>query len=637
MLRFEPVCGISVIVAPQGDADAAEMLRRMHAPIRHRGPDGEGLLVWDGRNDPTRVGSPDALPDRPLSVGMAFRRLKIVDLSERASQPMRSAQSPTWLVFNGEIYNYRPLRDELRAAGHRFNTESDSEVILAAYEEWGTECFRRLDGMWAIVLLDIPKRRVVVSRDRLAIKPLYWSIDDNRLLLASEIRQIVNATGKADANHSLVGRYLRSRRMPVFDETFFSGVRSVPAATWFEVPIDEPLTAPAPMRYWSLTKTEVPSTYSRAREVFDDLMRRTVATHRQGDVRIGSLLSGGLDSGVLATLLADANSETLPVFSFGFRERAPEYCELGYVDAVVKTRRNIEPHETTLTSSWLAANASRAIATLEEPPLALPAIAQYRVFESCREHDVTVVFDGEGSDEILGGYWPNQRALLVDQLRARKVGRFARELLTISRRQEQSLPRVFYDFFGAPFMRRATTRDYDWLREEMRMPSERIDRSRDPSLLNRTLHDATFNGNVKIVLGYTDKNAMAHSVEARVPYMDHHVVELAFSLPGEFKAGNGDRKRILRDLGRTLLPAQVTERKDRMGFNTPDHLLMAGEFGEVIRRTITDDSFASLPLFHRPALTRFIDDHFAGRNADIRAIWRLYALAAWIDEFSVRF
>ena len=631
------MCGISVICSASRSARVSQLLRSMHAPIAHRGPDGEGGLLFDGQ-EARRFETVDAMPALEASAGFAFRRLKIVDLSARAAQPMQSLGSGNWIVFNGEIYNYRKLREQLEAAGHRFASESDTEVILAAYDEWGTDCFQRLEGMWAIVILDVARRMLIASRDRLGIKPLYWSISDGMLLLASEIRQILAVTQRSEANVPLVMRYLRGNRLPCYDETFFAGIRSVPAGSWFQVPVGMPIATPEFHSFWSLRRIVAPQVngdasarYTLARTEFATLLQNTIESHRHADVRVGSLLSGGLDSGVIASILSQTAGEEVPTFSFGFRDRAPGWCELPFVDAIVQANRRLLPHETSFDADWLAANAARVIRALEEPPLALPALAQFRTFELCRAYDTTVVLDGEGSDEILAGYVPYQRALLVDFAMRRRPLQFAAELRAIARRQDRTAPGILYDFFVAPSLRRLRAKSPAWLAAPPAATREAVDKSDDSSLVNRMLYDATRWGNVKIVLSYTDKNAMAHSVEARVPFMDHRVVEYAFSLPAEFKAGHGDRKRVLRDLGRSLLPPAVTERKDRMGFATPDHLLMSGRFDDVVRATISDDSFLSLPLFDRGEIRRFV----SSPDADPRTRWRLYALATWRKEFNV--
>src|SRR3954447_15177296 len=231
------MCGISVLLDPIASPRSVARLLAMHGVIRHRGPDGEGFLLCDDQGSVTHVTRPDALNGATAvpRVGFAFRRLKICDLSTAADQPMGSADGKTWVVFNGEIYNFRELRRELEARGHTFRTSGDTEVVLAAFEEWGERCFEHLDGMWAIVILDLNRNRLVVSRDRFGIKPLYWMIDQSgALLLASEIKQLLGATEgeRLRSNRPLIMAFLRGVRYPTLEETFFQGVRSVPPASW---------------------------------------------------------------------------------------------------------------------------------------------------------------------------------------------------------------------------------------------------------------------------------------------------------------------------------------------------------------------------------------------------------------------
>src|SRR5262245_27499524 len=227
------MCGISAIIDPTGSPGLISRLFAMHAVIRHRGPDGESFLVVDDRGSTTRSETPDQLRAAATPrVGLAFRRLKICDLSEAAAQPMASSDGQTWIAFNGEIYNFRELRSELKAKGRYFRTTGDTEVALAAYEQWGTKCFDRLDGMWAIAILDLHRKRLVVSRDRFGIKPLFWKFESGRtLLLASEIKQLLaaSATGPR-SNRPLISMFLRGHRYPMLEETFFEGIRAVPPA-----------------------------------------------------------------------------------------------------------------------------------------------------------------------------------------------------------------------------------------------------------------------------------------------------------------------------------------------------------------------------------------------------------------------
>jgi asparagine synthase (glutamine-hydrolysing) len=642
------MCGISVLLDRSAGPGGWESLLRMHAPIRHRGPDGEGFLVLDPAGRAHRFSSAQAgSPPAAVLAGLAFRRLKILDLTEAAAQPMGSPDGALWIVFNGEIYNFRELRRELEARGRVFRSTGDTEVALAAFEAWGEACLGRLEGMWAMVVLDLRRRRLVGSRDRFGIKPLYWTARGPRLLLASEIKQVLAAADERPrANRALVGRYLRGVRLPCLDETYFDGVRPVPPATWFEVPLDGgPVEAPAFRRYWDLADhycpdpDRPPQAYGDALARFRTVLADAVASHDVADVTVGSLLSGGLDSSTLVGLqsgISAARGRDLPTFSFGFPDAAPELDELRYVDAVLE-RYPLPSHRTSFDSRWVAAQAPAVVRALEEPPLSLAALAQYRVFQLCRENGATVVLDGQGADEIFAGYGYHQRALLADRLRKGRVRDFLRELRALERAHSVSALSVAADLVVRPAVRRLAGQDgvvspgygADGPRAEMQEALH--DRGRDASLVNRRLHYDVRWGNAKVVLDYGDKSAMAHSVEARVPYFDRALVEFAFSLPDDYKVDGSQRKRILRDVARSLLPASVTERPERLGFAVPDGPLI-GEMWPRMRDVVGDEAFMANPCFDRRRLTSFLEGFDPRRGRDRQAAWRLYALALWTRE-----
>jgi asparagine synthase (glutamine-hydrolysing) len=647
------MCGISVLLDRAALPDSVALLQSMHQPIRHRGPDAEGFLLVDDAGRVERFDRPEGLEaGARVHVGLAFRRLKIIDLTPAGSQPMASPDGLVWIVFNGEIYNFRELRRELESRGRVFRSACDTEVALAAYEAWGEGAFERLDGMWAIVIVDLRQRRLVGSRDRFGIKPLYWSTDGSRLALASEIKQLVGMFGTAPRpNAPLIKGYLNGTRYPCLEETFFEGIRSVPPASWFEVPLDGVAAIEIQFhRYWDLADfycpdpDRSPQTYPEAVETLRALIASAVESHHVADVTVGSLLSGGLDSAVLTGALVGmmrSEGRPFPTFSFGFGDAAPEVCELRYVDIMVE-RDQLVNFRTTFDADWVVKNVARVIHALEEPPLALPALAQYRIFELCREHNTTVVLDGQGSDEILAGYPFNQRTLILDRLRHGRLGSAARELRAIAARDPRSLASVITSWFAAG-IRRRVRRGYPWIDPaygDRTDPTEEIearrDRGRDPSALNRELYFSLRWGNMKIILPYTDKNSMAHSVEARVPYFDRRLVEFAFSLPDHFKVGNGQRKRILRDVAREQVPREIIDRADRIGFGTPDAAMLQGPMWPTVRAVVGDPSFLASSCLVGSNTVRFLDDFEAGKHRDFRAIWRLYALAIWTEVFGVR-
>jgi asparagine synthase (glutamine-hydrolysing) len=609
----------------------------MHARAAHRGPDGEGFLAVDpaGRATPSLEG------DRAPSLAIAFRRLRVVDLSDAAGQPMSGPGGRRWIAFNGEIYNFRALRDELRARGREFRTTGDTEVLLAAYEAWGEGCFARLDGMWAAAIVDLDRRRLVLSRDRFGIKPLHWAVDGGALLVASEAKQVLAARdARPRANLPLFATYLHGNRYPCLDETFFEGVHAVPPATWAALSLDTPAAAPRFEAYWRLADHQAAAgqeAYEEARARFAEVFRDAVRSHAAADVTVGALLSGGLDSSSIAGTLAAVAGRHHPTFSFGVPGADPGLDERPYAEAVARAH-GLANHQAGMDAEWVRAHGGAAIAALEEPPLAPAALAQYRTFQLCREHGATVVLDGQGADEVLGGYPYHQRILVVDRLRRGRFREAAREMAAIARRDRVSRMRVA-GALALPSIRRRLLRPLPWVAADARRDGDevaraRADRGRDRSALNRQLYWDVRWGNVKIVLGYTDRNAMAHSVEARVPFLDRALVELAFGLPDHFKVGDGQRKRILRDVARGFLPPEVTERPDRLGFAVPADGLLRALLADV-RAKVRDAGILSHPVFDRPQALRLLDRFAAGDARRAYEVWRLYAAACWAGELGV--
>lgn len=634
------MCGISVVVDPGGSPATRDTLRRLHEPIPHRGPDGEGFLLVDAGGRAERA---DALvPGGPAVLGLGFRRLKVRDLSDAAAQPLATTNGSCFIVFNGEIDNFRELRGELEGRGFRFRSTGDAEVALAAFEAWGEECFRRFEGMWAIAIADLGRRRLVVSRDRFGIKPLYWARDGARLLLASEAKQILNARDERPRAHApVLARWLRGQRLPGLDDTFFAGIRAVPPATWFEVPFDAE-GAPVFRSYWDLAAFSCPDParalpYAAAKARLRETLTEVVASQDVADVTVGCLLSGGLDSATLAALLARARPPERKPLTFSFGLRDDPSGELPLVDALV-AREGWPNHQAGLDAAWLATHAPRAVRALEEPPLSLAALAQYRVFQLCREHGATVVLDGHGADEVMAGYPYHQRTLLFDRARRLRLGDLARETRAIAAAHGAPAWAVLREMVRPGLARRARAAP-SWIdpayggSDEDERRAARADRGHDPSRVNRQLYGDVKWGNAKIVLAFSDKNAMAHSIEARVPYLDRRVVELLFTLPDHHKVGAGQRKRILRDVARDgLLPREITDRADRLGFSVPDADLLSASAAAL-------DPFVERVLgatcLVRAQAGRAWSDFRQGRLADRSQAWRLAALGLWAASFDV--
>jgi asparagine synthase (glutamine-hydrolysing) len=623
------MCGISAIISSTGH-DVRRLLR-MHAPIAHRGPDGEGFLAVTRDLQLLRAGSAGELEaiagDREIVVSVAFRWLKIQDVSESARQPMSTADGAVWIAFNGEIYNFPALREELEGLGHRFRTHSDTEVALAAYVTWGIECFARFNGMWAMVIVDLPKRSVVVSRDRIGIKPLFESIENGLLLLSSEAKQIAT-TGEnpphADADS--LARFVAGDR-PSRGRTFFAGIRSFPAASTAVLEIGaEPLLEPR--RYWNLALDSAEVTYARAVEEADELLHSAVDLELIADVGVGTLLSGGLDSS-LVTMIARQSGMARPAYSFVLEAEADRHLdESRYIDEVARAA-GVVTHKTTMDPAWVIANLRRVTWAQETPVTGLPVMAQFKTHELAASTGIKVVLDGQGADEVFGGYLRHQAIYLNDLLRAGQPIDFTRELLAFSRVDRSYPLRYLRNGILAPLRQLVdptSHRQPSWFLGTVK-GNDRDGVRRDRTGLAATLYRDVMEINLPTVLGITDRNSMSHSLEARVPLLDHRLVELGFRLPSSFKIGGGVRKRILRTVARRYIPANIVERRDSLGFGTPQLRWLRGELVPSIVEARNDEIFRRSTLFDSKLLA-------AERNESRQ--WMILALRAWFHAFDVR-
>ena len=616
------MCGISAIHSTTPHSVAR--LLRMHAPIRHRGPDGEGFLAVSRTGEVLRAVSAEAFETiaagREIVFSLAFRWLKIQDVNENARQPMTTPDEAVWIALNGEVYNFRELRRELESHGRKFTTHSDTEVALAAYERWGTECFARFNGMWAIVLADLRARKIVVSRDRVGIKPLYWSCEGEALLLASEAKQI----GTTPDEDSLA-RFVASER-PAPGHTFFAGVSAFPAASFAEFELGGDV-AIRPRQYWDLASIATSTkaiTYDEAVEEVDGLLRSAIDMQLLADVGVGTLLSGGLDSSLVTAITARVSTPR-PAFSFVLP--SPEdrsIDESQYIEEVARAT-NVPLHETTMDASWVRENFERVTRAQEAPVTGLPVVAQFRTHELAASRGVRVVLDGQGADEIFAGYQRHQAIYLNELLRSVRASAFVRELRAFARR-DRRYPLLYVRQGVLAPMRRLIDpperRLPRWFRGEAH--SESAPRLRGASLLQRGLFDDVTRVNIPTVLGITDRNSMAHSLEARVPLLDHRLIELAFRLPASFKVGEGMRKRILRSVARRYVPDRVIDRTDSLGFGTPQLRWMRGDLAAAIRDAQNDEVFRRHHWFDAGGIAR---------ERDPRRLWMIYALRTWLRGF----
>ena len=617
------MCGICGVVA-LGRPPEVETVERMASALDHRGPDGDGSFYEEG-------------------VALGFRRLAIIDLSPAGMQPFASEDGRLRLVHNGEIYNYRELRRELEPRGHRFRTATDTEVLLAAYREWGERCVDRFNGMWAFAIWDGERGTLFCSRDRFGIKPFYYRWDGERFAFASEPKAFRADASPLRPNPSVIRDYVEQGYLDHTEETFFEGVRRLPPA--------HSLTLDAGglriRRYWTLEPREPPSgdAAEAVRETFLDAVR----IHLRSDVPVGTCLSGGLDSSAIACavdhLLRTEAESAKPV---GERQKTftayfpdPEVDERPYAEVVVE-RTRAEPHWVTFEDGDLAESLPAIVETQDEPFGSSSMVAQWYVMRAARGAGLTVMLDGQGGDELFAGYHGYFPPYFADLLVRGRVGALGRELAAYRTLYGAGVPKLA-EMVARPFVpervrwaargraRGGTSLLASDLRGLPATPSGNGVPFRDR--LRRQLHLILSKRGLPELLRYEDRNSMAHSLEARVPFLDYRLVELLFSLPGEQLIDRGRTKAVLRRALADLLPEQVASRTDKLGFVTPERRWLRGALGGLAADVFASQSFRERGWVDAAAAQRRLERHRRGELEAGFELWRALNLELWARTF----
>ena len=631
------MCGIcGFVTTDKALALPEELLRRMCDVMAHRGPDDSGIYL-------------DGL------AGLGHRRLSIIDLSG-GHQPMANEDQSIWIAYNGEVYNHAEMRPGLEAAGHRFANRSDTEALLHLYEEDGPEMVHKLRGMFAFAIWDKPRRRLLLVRDRLGIKPLYWAEAGGRLLFASEIKSILES--------GLVKPELNAEAMPEFcafgynvgATTLYRGIHKLPPSCrmiWQDGKIQIE-------QYWDIIYPARPAAISEDDAVaqFTELFFESVKLRLMSDVPLGVFLSGGIDSSAIAAAMTRFSSEPIKTFSVGFAER--EYCEFDYAREMARSI-GADHREITIEPKDFFANLPRLIWHEDEPIRWPSSIPLYFVSKLARDH-VKVVLTGEGSDELLGGYqkyWASVRncqlastagLLIPPALRQKVLGRLvwhlpipmkARKLLwhsflCRSNRPEDLLYDNFYGVFNkdlqarlfAPAMRGKLDSLDPW-----KPTMDYFRGSTATSFLDRMLYADVRTYLVELLMKQ-DQMSMATSIESRVPFLDHKLVEFCATLPPNLKLRGKVGKYILRRAMGKMLPQSILTRK-KMGFPVPLRLWFADEFSKSARELLTDPAARSRDIFEPKEIHRILDEHLSGRRDWNDQIWVLMNFELWLKEFRV--
>lgn len=524
------MCGIAGIVTFNGERVLQSDLQLMTDELVHRGPDGEGF--WSNKD---------------ATVGFGHRRLSIIDLTETGQQPKHYSNGRYTIVFNGEIYNYIELKEELKRYGYNFNSTSDTEVLLALYDRNKEKCLDYLDGMFAFAIWDEQDGLLFAARDRFGEKPFYYYVDESRFIFASEIKALRKIESRIDINISKVQRFLNEEKNDLGDDSFFNHVQYIPAANYLIIK-DKKYTL---HKYWEI------DLYKRTRYVktdqyyerFYELFSRSIVRRLRCDVTAGSSLSGGIDSSSVVCTVNKLVHRTFNTFSARFES---ETADEGKWIKEVTRHTETDNFEIFPTLSGMLSSIQKLLYIHEYPITSTSIYAQWCVMQLAHRNNTTVLLDGQGADEYLAGYDNLKYFAIWELYRKGNVFQLHKEVLHLKENFGKKKS-VGYKFLYDPLLnllgkKRAIYKQGYTLRERLKYAVE----SELPELLR-----------------YADRNSMAHSVEVRLPFLSHHLVEYAFSLPAEQIYHNGKTKFVLREALKPVLPAAIYGRKDKIGFAPP--------------------------------------------------------------------
>jgi asparagine synthase (glutamine-hydrolysing) len=608
--------------------------------MAHRGPDGEGFSEFRLANPAANSGT-----ELTATVLLGHRRLAIIDLSEAARQPMSTTDGRFHLIFNGEIYNYRELRTGLKSLGHTFHTSSDAEVLLVGWQQWGAAILQRLIGMFSFAILDQDKHVLVLARDPFAIKPLYYAQSHQRLVFASELTPLLTFPGIGrQADPQTLLEFLSGGMGDRSDKTFFQDIHQLPAAHYLSVACHSPGTA-EPTRYWELQRK--PAERVSAKEAsshFRDLLEESIGLHLRSDVPVGVSLSGGMDSSAITAMIRCVQGPQPSLQTFSYVADDPQLSEERWV-AVVARATSAQAHLIHIESNELIEDFPR-LARTQEQPFGSPTIyAQYRIFRRAHESGLKVILSGSGSDQYLG-YIRHLSVRFASLLRRGRlveaIRLYARSFSTprgaLSPRWvlSQLLPPRLVDAARSLKAAALPGVNAEWFRQ----------RGLDPFKARqaggyRSLHELLKQNVLETLpslLRFEDRNAMAFSVENRVPFLTTKLLDFAFSLPEEeIISREGHSKAVLLRAMEGVVPAEILERRDKVGFAMP--LSKLNRQAEPWLRTVLSDA-ADIPALCAPEVMRQLSVIPSNRSAGVEAqlrLWRWLSLITWAHEFQVRF
>ncbi len=593
------MCGIAGIIDKNNKPINKDVIEMMNNAASHRGPDGENYFIKN-------------------NFALAHRRLAIIDISTLSNQPMQ--MYGLTIILNGEIFNYLELKEQLMELGYTFKTESDTEVVLAAYREWGSDCPNYFNGMWAFCIYDEEKEIFFCSRDRFGIKPFYFFNDENKFLFASEIKQILTLFNEVKANKKIlaefiVGAYEMGR------ETFFEGIYRLQPAHNLE--IDLSTYQFITWQYYKIEKITVPQDYETCLREYKALLTSSIKIRLRSDVQVGSCLSGGIDSSAITGIAAiEYFNDSGRVISAIHAKSSEIDSDESYYAKAVADQSNVDLFIVEPNKLFFNQILENVIKSQDEPFGGPSVLMQYVVFEEAAKRNITVMLDGQGGDEALIGYdsyfnmyFSNIPGLryLVKQLKLNKNTlfklniKFAYLLRGINSSVKKMLHKKKFGFLKSNYYNRI---DFGLIINEAMKNCKNA----------YTFQKFEMEYSIQRLLRYEDRNSMYHGIESRLPFLDHKLVEYSLSLPVNYKLKINETKHILRDAVEGIIPENVINRKEKIGFEAPN----------IFWKQYIDESEQLIRE------STIVNDMLGGKMpSDRQLAWRFASIAAWEKYYNV--
>lgn len=661
------MCGISGIVSKNNINLAS--IAQMNAIIKHRGPDDEGFALFNKTNCLIAGGNDTAketwqatesycpqihIKDINENVQIAFghRRLSILDLSPKGHQPMCSKDKRYWITYNGEVYNYIEIRKELEDLGHQFTTNTDTEVIINAYVEWGSDCQHKFNGMWAFAMYDHQTKNIFLSRDRFGIKPLYyWFSPTGDFCFASEIKQFtVLPNWKAILNERMAYDFLYYSTTDHCEETLFKGVYHIPPGNECCFSIHE-LTAQAKNKKLKTKQWYNPvikpfkGSFEEAKKQFLSLFKQSVELHLRADVPIGSALSGGLDSSSIVSyinLLLQKEGKTELQKTFSSCSDDKKYDEREWMDEVVKAT-NVDGHFVYPQGKDIFTKTEKIVWHLDEPYQSQTAFMGYHVFEEAARNKVRVLLNGQGADEYLSCYGDIRFLRQLELLKKVKLNSLVKELGSV---------KSLWQFIFIAFYK-AVPNSIKYFKPLNQLAYKQINDLVNNSLITAKPHiNLLFNKKPLDRLGvsifqlfrdplprylrWEDRNSMAHTVEARVPFLDYRLVEFGLSLPVHFLDSPFQLKRVLVEAMKGILPEKVRQRKDKKGFITPEERWFKQDYKEEFINYFKENSSFAKNVINTDEAMSFLKRIQSPNSPFNPNYWHIIVFSVWMKTFNVQ-